>query len=535
VLPDTEGGFDDDPLTDTSPPGVLWSRVNFVEAAPGVLVPANWSFYGRVMEIAGRRGFADLGVIPRSAIGYPAAISDRMFGIFHGYAAINVEVIRSIMGGLPGTNGDDVERDMLGSVREGVVDEGFGWRAPAVLAKAPGALLQLRRGPAGVRRAAGRWWSERVDTAGLRPGVDARTALREASDRFGAAIRWQARGRLFLQGSASVLARYAERIGEPHLAGLLMTGTGVEETEVADDLWLLAAGRLDLPVFLARHGFHGPNSGNVDATSWREDPSPVERLLPTLREAQSPSARRAALGPARDAAVATLLGRLPRRDRIGARAALRLGPTAAASLERTKATMLISMDVGRAAIRAIGAELAAAGLLDDPEDAFQFFVDELCAPGRADLRDRARRRKAARERYLGVEVPATWTGQPEATPKRAAGRAPVTRVTGLGVGTGSVEGPVRVVLDPADDIDVEYGDILVCPTTDPSWVALMTVAGGLVIDIGGSVSHGAVVAREMGLPCVIGTRTGTVELRDGDLVRVDGATGVVEVLKPASA
>lgn len=259
---------DDDPLTDCSPPGVLWSRANFVEAVPGVLVPANWSFYGRLMDVSGRQGFADLGVIPQSATAYPPDPGRRMFGIFSGHAAINVDVVRSMMGGLPGVTGDDVERDMLGSVRDGVVDEGFGWRVPSVLARAPLQLARIQSGPARFRADAGRWWSSRVNTAGLRTGVTARSALDEAMDRFGAAIRWQARLRMFLQGAASSLARYAEQIGEPHLAGLLMTGSGtIEETAVADDLWELAAGRLDLASFLARHGFHGPNSGNVDARS----------------------------------------------------------------------------------------------------------------------------------------------------------------------------------------------------------------------------------------------------------------------------
>lgn len=525
---------DDDPLSDRSPDGVLWSRVNVVEAAPGVLVPADWSFYGKIMDVAGRKGFADFGVIPWSATAYPDDIRHRMFGIFGGYAAMNVEVVRSIMGGMPGVSGDDVERDLLGSVREGVVDEGFGFRTHAVLAKAPVRLAQIKRGPAAFRLQTGQWWSSRVDTAGLRPGVDARAALTDAMDRFGAAIRWQARGRMFMQGTASALSRYAEQIGEPQLTGLLMGGSDVEETEVADDLWELAAARLDLATFLARHGFHGPNIGNVDSRSWREDPAPVERLLPNLREAERPSARRARVGPARDAAVATLLAELPRKDRLGAKMSLKLGPIAAASLEKTKATMLLSMDVARTAIRTIGAELTAAGRLADPEDAFHFFGEELVAAGREDLRDKARRRKAARERYLTLEVPESWEGQPVLVTRTADLERPrATALTGLGVGTEIVEGPVRIVLDPGDDIEVENGDILVCPTTDPSWVALMTVAGGLVIDIGGAVSHGAVVAREIGIPCVIGTHTGTRDLRDGDVVRVDGARGTVEVLKPA--
>jgi pyruvate,water dikinase len=91
---------------------------------------------------------------------------------------------------------------------------------------------------------------------------------------------------------------------------------------------------------------------------------------------------------------------------------------------------------------------------------------------------------------------------------------------------------VAVVSDPAE-ADVEPGDVLVCATTDPSWASLFLVAAAVVIDIGGPISHGAIVARELGIPCVINTRTGTRQLHTGDLVCVDGDKGTVEVIEQA--
>ncbi|HEY1967355.1 MAG TPA: PEP-utilizing enzyme [Pseudonocardia sp.] len=88
-----------------------------------------------------------------------------------------------------------------------------------------------------------------------------------------------------------------------------------------------------------------------------------------------------------------------------------------------------------------------------------------------------------------------------------------------------------MVADAAGDI--EPGEVLVCPFTDPSWTPLMAQAAALVVDIGGSASHGAVVARELGIPCVIGTEIAMTALRDGDTVRVDGTHGLVEVLTHA--
>src|SRR5581483_7192662 len=93
---------------------------------------------------------------------------------------------------------------------------------------------------------------------------------------------------------------------------------------------------------------------------------------------------------------------------------------------------------------------------------------------------------------------------------------------------------VRVVHDPSFT-EVEDGEVLVTPTTDPSWASIMFVSAALVVDIGGTLSHAAVVARELGIPCVVNTRNGSRVLRTGDRVRVDGGTGTVDVPERAQA
>jgi len=92
-----------------------------------------------------------------------------------------------------------------------------------------------------------------------------------------------------------------------------------------------------------------------------------------------------------------------------------------------------------------------------------------------------------------------------------------------------------VVVDPATDDPIEPGEILVCHTTDPSWAGYFLVASALVIDVGGPLSHGAIVARELGVPCVINTAVGTSQVVSGDLLRVDGNTGHVDVLAAAGS
>jgi pyruvate,water dikinase len=106
------------------------------------------------------------------------------------------------------------------------------------------------------------------------------------------------------------------------------------------------------------------------------------------------------------------------------------------------------------------------------------------------------------------------------------------RLDGIGVSPGRVTAPVRVIHDPLVDTTLEPGEILVCATTNPAWITLFLVAGALVIDVGGPLSHGAIAARELGIPCVINTRHGTARLRTGDLVVVDGDAGTV---RPATS
>lgn len=531
---------DDDPLTDQSPGGVLWTRANAGESLPGVLTPLSWSVYGRVLELSARQGFADLGVAPKSATAYPAAIEDRLIGVFAGRCTINVGVIRNLMGGLPGITGDDIERDMLGAVRPGVVDTGYGWRLPAFLVKAPPRLLSAGRAPARCRLETARYWATMVDHRGLRAGAEPGAVLIGALERYFEAARLQSATRLLCQGAVAKVSELAERVGAPELAGPLLAGArDGEETIVSDDLWNLAHGHGGLAEFIAKHGYHGPGVGEIAAHSWREDSTPVERLLPKLLATERPVERRKRAADERTRAERTLMAALARHQRPGASLMLRIAPYAGLALERCKTSWLMLADVVRACARTLGEELAAGGDIDEPSDVFLLYAEELAELADArkrvptgDLAQRLARRRAALATYRAVEVPLTWVGNPVLTPLAESDThgAPISHLQGIGAGGGSASGPVRVMLHPDDDRDLQPGDILVCPTTDPSWVSLMTVAGGLVIDVGSAASHGAIVAREIGIPCVVGTRTGTRDLRNGDLVKVDGNAGRVEIL-----
>ncbi|HKN91365.1 MAG TPA: PEP-utilizing enzyme, partial [Acidimicrobiia bacterium] len=201
-----------------------------------------------------------------------------------------------------------------------------------------------------------------------------------------------------------------------------------------------------------------------------------------------------------------------------------------------KTAFLQTLDTARAAARMVGDDLARRGVVGDPADVFYLTVAELADPTLSDgIKEAVALRRERRDEYLKVKLPESWTGQPEAIPITASeAAAEGAEITGLAVSPGVVEGRVRVVLDPLAGEPLQPGEILVCETTDPSWTSLFLVAAGLVIDVGGALSHGAILARELGVPCVINTRVGSQVLRTGDLLRVDGDAGRVEVLRSGS-
>jgi pyruvate,water dikinase len=202
----------------------------------------------------------------------------------------------------------------------------------------------------------------------------------------------------------------------------------------------------------------------------------------------------------------------------------------------------------RLAAVAIGRKLVEAGVLDEPDDVVYLRYNELrllTANSEAfDARGLISARRDERERQALVRPPqwvGTVTEQALAFPYWSLWGFPekfhrpppekVDEVHGLGASAGVVEGTARNVtsLDEADQ--VQKGEILVCQMTNPAWVVLFTKISGLVTDAGGVAAHPAVVAREFGIPAVVGTSVATERIQTGDRVRVNGTSGIVEVLR----
>lgn len=183
--------------------------------------------------------------------------------------------------------------------------------------------------------------------------------------------------------------------------------------------------------------------------------------------------------------------------------------------------------------RVAGARLADRGILDDPADVRFLTIDELADLRPGSVSDLVAQRRNDHAGYDAMVLPHVWHGVPVPTAAETAAAAgpAITTLSGLGVSGGVAEGVVRVVVDLDDVNDLAEGTVLVCRATDPSWASLFPLAEAVVTDVGSAMSHAAIVCRELGLPCVANTRTATRDLRDGMRVRVDGTSGVVEVVE----
>ncbi|MEJ2888712.1 PEP/pyruvate-binding domain-containing protein [Actinomycetospora aeridis] len=295
---------------------------------------------------------------------------------------------------------------------------------------------------------------------------------------------------------------------------------------------LAAGGRPPgLDAFLAVHGRRAVAEIDLGLPRWSEDPAHLLGVLANYVRLDDPGRAPDAVftrsTAEAEATVATLAGRLGGlRGRV-VTVALHRARALVGLRELPKYWLVTVLAAARAELAAVGAELASAGHLDSDDDVFFLSLTE--AREAVDRRAVVRARRATydrelRRRHVPRIVLSDGT-EPEALAD--SGEAPDGALTGVPASAGTVTGPVRVITDP-QGAHLEPGDVLVCPSTDPGWTPLFLTAGGLVMEMGGSNSHGAVVAREYGLPAVVGVRDAVARLADVAWVRVDGTSGRVE-------
>ncbi len=528
-----------DPVAGSSEPERFWTTTNVAEATPDLLSPLCWDIWSDGLERAWLQSMFDFGLLSRHETAMHIDPNKRSTAAIYGRQVANVAVIRTVMGRLPGVSPDDVERDLLGSVRSGLPQEpGAGRRLPVIAVRLPWAMLRTTALVRSMHTRNRQWW--RTDVLGNASHTPPLQRLRASSGRFADAMNLHSRIRFLVPAAEGAVASIAAAASaDPEHTRKLLSGFGnVAETALADDMWRVSRNDLTIEAFLSEYGFHGPNEGNVYTKSWREQPERVHALASSYRgrvDVPRPRARERDAIRSRVEAESLVLQELPRHRRLALRFALRRAANLTRNLEMTKASYLRALDGARAAARDLGRQLVAQALIDEVDDAFFLTIGEHrdLANGRlCDVKELIAYRRLQRTHYASIELPVSFTGMPTGIASSVPARhdQPTAAANGVAGGGGQVQGRARVVLDPNDDVDLDSGDILVCRYTDPSWAPLFGTATALVIDIGSASSHGAVVARELGIPYVIGTGNGTAIIRDGDQILVDGATATVRVL-----
>jgi rifampicin phosphotransferase len=302
-----------------------------------------------------------------------------------------------------------------------------------------------------------------------------------------------------------------------------------------------AAFNAEVEAYLARFGDRCMNELKLETVTLSEDPS---FLLDTIRgymAADGDSAPREPTSNPRaeaEARIARELGGARRRvfRSVLAQTRQRVRDRENLRFERTRV-----FGVVRRIFVGLGHQLARAGHLDDPREVFFLRAEEIfgyvdgTAAG-ADLRALVRVRRAEWEEYerqpappdrfesIGPVADGRWI-----VPQPSVSAGDGATLTGIGCSPGVVRAPVRLVREPRDAGDLA-GHILVAERTDPGWTLLFPAARGLLVERGSLLSHSAIVAREMALPCVVSIPGLMATLRDGEMVEMDGATGAVRRL-----
>lgn len=570
-----DDGFDTEPAAETT-----YTPIGVQEMLPGVTPPLLWTINGPMLDDAFRRLFADLGIPARSSFSAFEAV-----GRFRGRAALNLSLLREASESMPGGSRAEVERQYLGRVltedREPSPSRGKLGRALAGLR----ALRTRRR----VEDEA-QLFAEAVDWV-LALGVSLpslpisrllayRARARDLAHRgYAAEVAAAAGAAAAYRGLEMALERWVGKEEAP-LWAQRITAPPVPTRQAgcncAITLWDLYAehvrGRAPYDALtagppegaeerikaLGREGErflaalaaamrHFGSMAVYGGPTWDEDPAFVWECITRcggLGPTAAPQVRLAKTGSDRDEAFRELQARLRgswkwRLSRVltgqivdvRGRVLRKLAADATRFLglrERAKAALLVLGGEERRIILEAARRLEGSGHIAKPDDVFLIADGELeeMLLGGEPVSDAeiTRRRVAQQQAQDGEPLPETFEGVPGVEP------LPLVSgdvLEGWAASPGRIRGRARVLRSLADGRDLQEGEILVARSTDPSWTPLFLVAGGIVLEEGGPLSHAAIVAREFGLPAVLNVKGATRFIPTGEDLVVDGTTGLV--------
>jgi rifampicin phosphotransferase len=540
---------------------ILWDNSNIVESFSGVTSPMTFSVIRRAYAIVYRQ-FAEVMGIPPDVVRAHREVFENMLGLFRGQVFYNLLNWYALVRLFPGYEQNRAFMEQMMGVRESAA--GPPPRA-SKMALLPVAARMLRHFVRIDRHVAefesnfkqhyARW--SRIDYDSLKPH-ELMALYREFEEQ----VLWSWRAPIINDFFVMIFYGVLKKLC-PDANDLMAGEGGIESAEPAKMLLRLAdAARADaaltaainagdlqrvyrehpqfakeLDRYLDLYGFRCMNELKLEEQSLRDRP---ELLLTFVRNYLATDfkpvdetriraeAERRVFGAIRSPFRRALLRFVLRRARKGVKNRENM------RFARTRIFGLV-----REVVRAFGRRLHEEGLLDDPADVFYLGLDELWdyVKGTAlttDLRGLAALRKAEFERYRAepsIDERFETYGMAYHRNLFRSRRTAVAASEGLH-GTpcspGRVTGAVKVLRSPHDDLRLN-GEILVAERTDPGWVPLYPSISGLLIERGSILSHSAIVAREMGIPTVVGIRGLTSLVKTGDFVSMDGSTGAVEL------
>jgi phosphohistidine swiveling domain-containing protein len=302
----------------------------------------------------------------------------------------------------------------------------------------------------------------------------------------------------------------------------------------------------DVDQFLEAWAFRGPNEWELRSPTWGTAPELALTLIDRVRLADAGADPNPALergGSEREAAATEVRALLAGNDEALGQfeAALHASALWCRGRERQRSTTAMLVHEQRLAADELGRRGVAAGHLDNAKQIYMLTIDELgpyvAAPAR--FTEQVRERETAYLDLFDLEPPFVVAGSPpplsEWKRKSTTVRAKALRAGGTLQGVpgcpGVARGLARVVLDPSDPSQLEVGEILIAPITDPSWTPLFMAAAAVVVGVGSPFSHAAIVSRELGIPCVVSAGDCTNLIPTGVTVEVDGTHGTVTVIE----
>ncbi len=560
------------------------TRGNVGEVFPEVLTPLSYRLGVIAAEKAWREAYAELGVASKGDFTSEDPI---IIGLYGGYAYLNLSYLRILGVRAPGSSPEAIDVSFFGEGNPPPYKPHKGDKSLRstlrILKSVMGAIGTKAMPPMVADSFA------RADTHwNACPSLDASDEdllayLHAFPSAFGPAFHNHMLSTALASIVAGVLADACAAADEPGLVTHLIGSAGdVKSAEYARDLYTIARAVRDQPTvvaafdagvdglvdrlasqsgdpdvanfsdrfaaFVADHGHRGPNDWEISSRNWENTPEMALVAIDRMRLADhdlDPAARLADDDARRAAAIAVVRPHVKGLDRMNFDKALIATRWWSQAREATRdrairigaPTKKVYRElVRRAAERGGNPDPVRIALLDPLDELPAYLADPTA------FTDVLAERGALFDRYAAVEprffiasqdeVPTIEELEADQAARAAEAVAtPGDVLTGAAGCQGVARGRARIVMDPADAIDLEPGEVLVAPITDPSWTPLFLPSAAVVVDVGALMSHAVIVARELGIPCVVAVDGATRRIPDGALVEVDGTAGTVTVLE----